>query len=544
MLRSPALLLASLLAVRALAAEPQVINIKTLQAQMRYDVTDFTVAPGADVKIVFENVDDMPHNLVLFQAGTDVAAVAAKNVEKPDEAMKRDWLPDDPRMLAHSRAVAPKTKDEIVFKAPEKGGSYPYVCTFPGHALSMQGKMRVVLPGPGLTGLKFALYLGDWKKLPDFAALTPHREGAVADNLVQLKFDDYKNQYGVVFTGKLTAPKDGEYTFSLASDDGGRIAVDGKKVVEDDGVHPANVREGKVKLKAGEHDFRLEYFQQAGEAELFAAWSGADFTMTPLSKWVPAGLQSAGPKKKDGTPSIPIVVEKEPVLYRNFVANAGGRPIAVGFPGGFNIAWSVDQLNLSLIWRGAFLDAGRHWTDRGGGEQPPLGYDLLRPTVDVAPPFAVLESTSAEWPVADKKTDQGKGYASEKRAAGYDWKGYTLDAKRYPTFLYEWGAVKVSERYDTEGDATGAGRLVRTLKLAGPIPANAYLRIASGTIQPAGEAFAVDGGVFDVHGRSFENKYTIAAPGALLAGRNLIVPARAEIKITYAWTVNHAGHAH
>ncbi len=139
MRRSPALLLAMLLAARAFAAEPQVINIKTLQAQMRYDVTDFTVAPGAEVRIVFENVDDMPHNLVLFQAGTDVAAVAMKNLEKPEEAMKRDWLPDDPRMLAHSKAVAPKTKDEIDFKAPDKGGSYPYVCTFPGHALSMQG---------------------------------------------------------------------------------------------------------------------------------------------------------------------------------------------------------------------------------------------------------------------------------------------------------------------------------------------------------------------------------------------------------------------
>ncbi len=531
MLRSSSLLFATLLAVRAFAAE-QVITIKTLQAQMRYDVTEFTVSPGAEVRIVFENTDDMPHNLVLFQAGTDVAAVAMKNLEKPDEAMKRDWLPDDPRMLAHSKPVAPKAKDEIVFKAPEKGGTYPYVCTFPGHALSMQGKMRVALPGPGLTGLKFAVYLGDWKKLPDFAALTPHREGEVADNLVQLKFDDYKNQYAVVFTGKLAAPKDGEYTFHTASDDGSRIMVDGKKVVEHDGIHPSTeIREGKVKLKAGEHEFRLEYFQSAGEAELFAGWSGGDFMPTPLSKWVPASFKTNEPKKKKSdTPSIPILIGKEPVLYRNFIANAGGRPIAVGYPGGVNLAWSVDQLNLSLLWRGAFMDAGRHWTDRGGGEQPPLGYDLLRPVVDVAPPFAVLASTAEEWPKADKK----------QRAEGYQWKGYTLDAKRHPTFLYEWGAVKVSDRFEVEGD----GRLVRTLKLAGPIPANAYLRLASGTIQPAGAAFAVDGGVFDVQGRGFENKYSVAAQGAQLAGRNLVVPARAEIKITYAWPAMHAGHAH
>ena len=39
--------------------------------------------------------------------------------------------------------------------------------------------------------------------LPDFSKLTPHREGAIADGLIRLKFDDYKNQYGVVFTGSL-----------------------------------------------------------------------------------------------------------------------------------------------------------------------------------------------------------------------------------------------------------------------------------------------------------------------------------------------------
>ena len=536
MIRPSLFLLASLLAVRATAAEPQIIQIKTLQAQMRYDVTDFTVRPGDEVKIIFENTDDMPHNLVFFQTGTDIVAVATKNLEKPEEALKRDWLPDDPRMFAHSKAVAPKSKDEIVFKAPEKPGIYPYVCTFPGHAMSMQGKMRVAVPGPGLASLKFALYLGDWKKLPDFAALTPHREGEVADKLIQIKLDDYKNQFGIVYSGKLTAPKDGEYSFSIAGDDGVRLFINGKKVVEDDGIHASTeIKEGKTKLKAGEHDLRVEYFQSTGESEIYVAWRSEEFTHTPLSKWVhPKASGAPLAKKKEGKTGLPLVVGKEPILYRNFIANAGGRPIAIGYPGGFNLAWSADQMNLSLLWRGAFMDAALHWIDRGGGEQPPLGYDLLRPTVDVAPPFAVLTSADAEWPKADKK----------QRADGYQWKGYALDAKRFPTFSYEWNGLKVTDRFDVEGDATGTGKLVRTLKLAGSIPSNAFLRIANGTIKPEGSAFLVDGGVFDVHGRSFENRYSVAVSGAQLAGRNLVVPARAEIKITYAWPNTHAHHVH
>ena len=44
----------SLTTVQSLAAETQVISIKTLPAQMRYDITDFSVLPGSEVRIIFE----------------------------------------------------------------------------------------------------------------------------------------------------------------------------------------------------------------------------------------------------------------------------------------------------------------------------------------------------------------------------------------------------------------------------------------------------------------------------------------------------------
>ena len=527
------LLALALLAAAASAAETETFTIKTLQGQMRYDVADIAVAPGAQVKIVFENTDDMPHNMVFFQPGTDVVAVSNKQMEKPEEALKRNWLPEDPRMWLHSQMVNPKQKEDIVFKAPDKPGVYPFVCTFPGHALAMQGRLRILAPGPQLTALKFALYLGDWKTLPEFAKLQPHREGVIADNLIQLKFDDYKNQFAVVYTGRLTAPADGEYTFSLACDDGGRMWIDGKKLIEHDGIHPsAQIREAKVKLKAGEHEFRLEYFQGAGEAELYAAWRGADFANTPLTKWVHPQWKAGGvaKKKDEGTTGMPLAVGSEPVVYRNFISGVGNRGIAVGYPGGFNIAWSAERMTATLLWRGAFIDAARHWKDRGGGQQAPLGYDVLRLAPEPAPPFAVLPSTDSEWPKIGKSA----------RAEGFEWKGYALDAKRFPTFLYEWNGVKVADRFDVAGD-----KLVRTLKLTGTIPPGAQFRAATGDkIEPAGAAFAIDGGKFDLDGGNYDNHFSVAVDGATVAGRNLLVPARAEIKITYSWPQSHAQHAH
>jgi len=534
MIRFLTLMVTVLLAGHAVAAEPQIIRIKTLQAQMRYDLAEFTVPPGVTLKIVLENVDDMPHNLVFFEAGTDVVAATNKNMEKPEEAMKRDWLPEDPRMFAHSKMVQPKTTGEFTFTAPAKPGTYPYVCTFPGHALSMQGRMHVAMPGPGLQDLTYSVYLGDWKKLPDFAALQPHREGEVSDKLLQLNFDDYKNQYGVVFTGKLTAPKAGEYTFFLTSDDGARVLIDGQKVVEYDGIHPAgSIREGRVKLKAGDHAFRTEYFQGGSHTALFVAWQGGGFTATPLSKWVPDGFAGSKANKKEEPPPMPLTVGKEPVIYRNFISGAGTRGFGVGYPGGFNVAWSAAHLNLALVWRGAFIDAGRHWTSRGGGAQPPLGFDVVRPSGELSPPLAVLKSTSDEWPASDPTQQQ----------EGFKWKGYTLDAQRYPTFLYEWQGVKISERFDVQGAAMAGGKLVRTLQLTGAIPANTYLRIAKGTqVQPKDGGFLVNDGPFKLEGRGFENAFWVSAEGAQLAGPNLLIPARAEIKITYGWPNDHAHH--
>jgi plastocyanin len=507
-------------------AEPEIFTIKTLPAQMKYDVTEITVAPGAEIKLRFENPDDMPHNLVFFQPGTDVVEVCNRQLEKPEEALKRNWLPEDPRLWLHSRVLNPREKEELVFKAPEKPGFYPYVCTMPGHALIMQGKLHVAKPGPQLTGLKFQLYLGDWKKLPDFSKVEVHRAGEIPDNLVQLKLDDYKHQFGVVYTGKLTAPKDGDYSFYLASDDGARVSIDGKKVVEHDAVAPASdIFEGKVKLKAGEHDFKLEYFQAGGGADIFTAWKGPGFAITALSKWLHPSWKggATGKNKKAETTGIPLTVNTEPVLYRNFIEGAGNRGIAVGYPGGFSLAWSAETMNVAVIWRGAFMDAARHWNGRGGGAQPPLGDDLFRPAGEYTPAFAVLATPEAAWPAV------GKG----ERVEGYRWKGYELDAKRVPTFRYEWNGVSVAERFEVIGSSTTpTGKLTRTLKLQGAIPEGALFRAATGSIiQPQG------GNTFLVEANGA--KFLVHAENAKIAGSNLVLPAKTELQVSYGWASTH-----
>jgi azurin len=504
------------------AAETAVFTIKTRTAQMKYDLAELQVAPGQPVKITFENTDDLPHNLVFCNPGTDTVTMSMKQMERAEEALKRNWLPDDPRIWAHTGMLNPHQKEEISFTAPAKAGVYPYVCTFPGHAMTMRGEMRVAPQGEGLKDLKFKLYLGSWKNLPDFSKLTPHRVGDIPDNLIQVKLDDYKNEFGVVFTGRLTAPKKGSYRFFLASDDGGRILVDGKEVVVHDGIHPASIKEKAVQLEKGDHDFQLEYFQATGNVELFAAWKGGDFAITPLSKWLHPDWQSGGKKRKDQeTTGMPLAVTNEPVVYRNFIQGAGNRGIAVGYPGGVSIAWSAESMNLALIWRGAFIDAARHWNSRGGGHQPPLGFDVLHPTGEVTPAFHITENPASEWPLWQKDT----------RYDGFEWNGYSLDAKRNPTFRYTWQGASMEETFAVEGNGMvqgGNARLIRTVKVSGDLPANAWYRLATaGRIEDKG-------GVF--HCTDLGTRFRITAEGATIAGKNLVIPAKAAtMTITYQW---------
>ena len=506
-------------AVSLQAADSAVFTIKTMTAQMRYDTAELLVQPGQPVKIFFENGDDLPHNLVFCQPGTDTAAMALKQMEKPEDALKRNWLPDDPRIWAHSKMLNPHEKEELSLTAPSKPGIYPYVCTFPGHALTMRGEMKVAPAGDILHDLKFALYLGRWKQLPDFSKLKPHREGLVDGNLIAVKLDDYKNEFGVVFVGKLIAPRTGSYRFFLSSDDGSRILIDGKEIVSYDGIHPAgDIKEKGIPLTKGEHEFRLEYFQGGGQIELYAAWKGADFQITPLSKWLHPNWKGGAKKQKEYDP-IPLVVKDEPVIYRNFIQGAGNRGIGVGYPGGINIAWSAESMNLALVWRGAFIDAARHWNSRGGGYEKPLGYDVFMPTGEVTPAFFVTDRPESEWPRWDKA----------RRYEGFAWKGYSLDAKRFPTFRYTWRDAEMEESFAVEGNGNkpdGSAKLVRTVKITGSLPANAWYRIGRGPFESNDSTFTFKG----------PQKYRITAADARLAGMNLVIPAKpGTMIITYQW---------
>ena len=77
-----------------------------------------------------------------------------------------------------------------------------------------------------------------------------------------------ENFYGLKFEGFLKADKQGIYGFHLSADDGVRLTIDGKVVIEHDGIHGMELKKAEIPLAAGYHKMTLEYFQGEGGSGL------------------------------------------------------------------------------------------------------------------------------------------------------------------------------------------------------------------------------------------------------------------------------------
>lgn len=110
--------------------------------QLLYSVSEFTVKPGQTVELTFYNPDLMQHNLVLVEPGA-ADEVAQMAIELGADGPSEDYVPKSDKILHATPLLNTNTRQTLKFTAPSEPGEYQYVCTFPGHAPTMRGIMRV-----------------------------------------------------------------------------------------------------------------------------------------------------------------------------------------------------------------------------------------------------------------------------------------------------------------------------------------------------------------------------------------------------------------
>jgi uncharacterized cupredoxin-like copper-binding protein len=123
----------------------RVVVIHTLREQMLYDLRYFVVQAGKPVQIVLDNQDAMPHNFVIVMPGAIGEVDAAGAAIPPTGAEgEKAFVPNSPKVLQATALVQPDESATLSFTAPTQPGEYPFICTFPGHAIRMYGVMQVV----------------------------------------------------------------------------------------------------------------------------------------------------------------------------------------------------------------------------------------------------------------------------------------------------------------------------------------------------------------------------------------------------------------
>ncbi len=338
---------------------------------------------------------------------------------------------------------------------------------------------------PALGNLLSYSYEGAWTALPDFSKLQPSAVEEEQKGFLSLEKAGKKRPLTIAWEGNLTIPADGDYEFQIETKGRARILLDGVALPATKGRGKGPPKGALTHLTKGLRKFRLEYFNAKGKANLEVAWraKGAE-NWNPLSD----------PSTTSVQPSILLQpTAGRPVIYRNFIADATPRTLCVGFPGGVNLAFSIDHLAPQSVWTGKFIDAGLHWTDRGNGLQSPAGTKVVN-----------LSGKPA--------------YPSGTRFLGYD-----LDAAGNPTFLAKSGTLEIHDAYTSPAPAT----LVRKITITGTPGSTAPLVLAeSATADPSSQ------GSYNIDG-----KLTLIAPEASLATGNTLVlplvPGKTEIR--YLW---------
>lgn len=140
----------------------------------------------------------------------------------------------------------PEPEDEPVFGTPEE--PEPEVGVFVGNIYFLPKNTQ---------------------RLPNFDELEP--VGTVYTSKLDIaprQFDkgfpgisDRFEWFGIRYTTSIYIDIPGKYRFRLNSDDGSKLIINGKTVIDNDGQHAPQAKRGEIVLEEGVHEFVVEYFQ-------------------------------------------------------------------------------------------------------------------------------------------------------------------------------------------------------------------------------------------------------------------------------------------
>lgn len=125
-------------------------------------------------------------------------------------------------------------------------------------------------------GVAYKYYEGEFQKVADMANIKPKAQGTMP--VIDITKAPASDHFGYEFNTLLQVDQKAIYRFRMFSDDGAKLYIDGKQVVNLDGSHSTRLGAGKIALEAGLHHLRLLYFEDYMGEELGLYYSARHLT--------------------------------------------------------------------------------------------------------------------------------------------------------------------------------------------------------------------------------------------------------------------------
>ncbi len=210
--------------------------------------------------------------------------------------------------IARSVGTGPGGRDQLIYTGPANAaGSDTFTYTIQGtsggpssttvgitldNAANYQDPANPSNTQPGVDVSYYVL--SNPSVLPNFSLLTPYATDDVANlnipsSNITFATSGRITDVGAIFEGYITITQPAQYTIYSNSDDGSKVWIGSTLVVNNDGLKSPQAwwksmveKSGTIKLKAGTHHIRAEFFEHTGSAGLIVSLAGGGIAKAPI----------------------------------------------------------------------------------------------------------------------------------------------------------------------------------------------------------------------------------------------------------------------
>lgn len=152
-----------------------------------------------------------------------------------------------------------------------------------------------VLLEPREPTTRYFVFNEGYPDVPDLGTRKPASSGTSAGLDIEVAGRD--DDFSIRFESNILISKAGTYRFHLGSDDGSFLYVDGKEIVDVDGVHPHQTKSGSIDLDKGVHSLTVDYSEVGGQQSLGLEIEGPGISRQSIDGWLTLNEDGSPPKK-------------------------------------------------------------------------------------------------------------------------------------------------------------------------------------------------------------------------------------------------------